>query len=317
LKKAWKKMMHQIILHLQWLQALDFAIDSLQIGAWAKCRGMAELKPSGAYAYKTWQNELRAGGTALFTKAKVHHKEYEYKTLPNKASFSRLSPFILAQTNTFESSEDPLLGCFSRIEDFWKKASFQGRSTYLRKKRVGSYGLRFYSTHRYGDVAVVPVSSENGYLQGVQCLNEDGAKPLLKGSKLFEGRHLIGQIQTNRRLLIAEGYATGAFLYEMTGIPVCICFAASNFISVAKSLHAIYPSLDILLAADNDRHLPINVGIEAAQRAANAVGGRLLIPDFGTVPPSKNASDWLDLAVVVGRDETFRQIQKGMNGSIN
>ena len=108
-----------------------------------------------------------------------------------------------------------------------------------------------------------------------------------------------GSLKPGSPLLVAEGYATGATLHEATGLPVAVAFNAANLLAVAKSYRAADPSRPIVIAGDNDHHLPHrpvplpNVGKEKAEAAAAAVGGVAALPSF---PPGDRGNDWNDLA---------------------
>jgi phage/plasmid primase-like uncharacterized protein len=108
-----------------------------------------------------------------------------------------------------------------------------------------------------------------------------------------------GKPKQGMPLLVAEGYATGATLHEATGLPVAVAFNAGNLLAVAKAYRTADPSRPIVIAGDNDHHLPQrsvplpNVGKEKAEATAAAVGGVTALPSF---PPRDRGSDWNDLA---------------------
>ncbi len=302
-----KDMKDQELEHLHWLQSLGFQVEQLSFGKWIKCSGKDELRPSGAFAYRTWANQLQSGGTALFTQAKVHGEEYEYKTLPGKPndekSFFRLSPI---QEPKIVAGPPP--EAITAIKSRWDKAAAVGESTYLKRKGVYAYGLRFYNTREYGANAIVPIRTIEGRLVGLQWLNEYGPKRFEKGSNYKGAFHLIGQIKLDSRLIIVEGYATGAFLYHLLNLTVCVAFTAHNLLPVAQVLRAAYPNLSLIFAADNDRHLSKNEGVEAARTAAATVVGQVVVPDFGMILPAKDATDWLDLARLLGNEIAVAQL---------
>jgi phage/plasmid primase-like uncharacterized protein len=140
----------------------------------------------------------------------------------------------------------------------------------------------------------------DGRLWGVQRVDVDGSKLFLKGARTEGGHMLIGgKPKPGTPLLVAEGYATGATLHEATGLPVAVAFNAGNLLAVAKAYRAADPSRPIVIAGDNDHHLPHrpvalpNVGQQKAEAAAAAIGGAVVLPSF---PPGDRGSDWNDLA---------------------
>jgi phage/plasmid primase-like uncharacterized protein len=160
---------------------------------------------------------------------------------------------------------------------------------YLAAKGVQSHGLR---QDRRGRL-LVPVRAADGRLWGVQRVDMDGTKLFLKGAGTEGGHALIGgRPKPGASLLVAEGYATGATLHEATGLPVAVAFNAGNLLAVAKAYRAADPSRSIVIAGDNDHHLPRravplpDVGKEKAKAAAAAVRGVAALPSF---PPGDRA----------------------------
>ena len=64
--------------------------------------------------------------------------------------------------------------------------------------------------------------------------------------------HQLGMVAGAQVLLVAEGYATAATLYEATGLPVAVAFDAGNLEPVAKALREKFPNAAITICADND-----------------------------------------------------------------
>ncbi len=86
------------------------------------------------------------------------------------------------------------------------------------------------------------------------------------------------------RIGIAEGWATSAAIHAATGHPVAVAFSASNMENIARIVKGLFPGNQIVVWADDDRKdgsTDPNVGIEAATRAALAVGGALAVPNTG------------------------------------
>ena len=109
------------------------------------------------------------------------------------------------------------------------------------------------------------------------------------------------------RLCIAEGYATGATIHEATNYPVAVAFNAGNLEPVARSLRTKFPTVNLILCADDDLLTDGNPGLTKATAAALAVGGKLAIPEFGTNRPEK-ATDFNDMAALYGGKAVERAI---------
>lgn len=139
---------------------------------------------------------------------------------------------------------------------------------YLVKKRCGAYGIK-----QQGDKLVIPIWNSGGLI-GLQDIYPDGTKLLrkhsTKGFCIIEG--------SGDYVLIAEGYSTAASLHEATGFTVAIAFDAFNLFAVASEIKGIYGDKNIIIAADDDKHGETNTGLTQANKAANALGLRVISP---------------------------------------
>ena len=173
----------------------------------------------------------------------------------------------------------------------WRAASTAWDHPYLTFKGIRAYGIR-----QDGEILLIPLRDTAGKLHSLQTITQDG-------EKRFKGRmkgcyHAIGGKPAGR-LVIAEGYATGTSIHEATGWPVAVAFNAGNVRPVALALHAKYPELMLIMAADDDYQTPGNPGLAAARQAALAVGGFVVVPQFPADRPPK-ATDFNDLAAIAG-----------------
>jgi phage/plasmid primase-like uncharacterized protein len=194
----------------------------------------------------------------------------------------------------------------------WAAAEPATSHPYLAAKGVRSHGLR---QDRRGRL-LVPVHGVDGKLWGLQRVDVDGAKLFLKGARTEGGHMLIGGLpKPGVPLLVAEGYATGATLHEATGLSVAVAFNAANLTAVAQAYRAVDPVRPIVVAGDNDHHLPRravplpNVGREKAEAAAAAVDGAAVVPSF---KPGDRGSDWNDLA----RRDGYAPVGAAVRGAI-
>ena len=199
----------------------------------------------------------------------------------------------------------------------WAKLHPTGESGYLEAKGVLAHGIKFSPS---GAIAI-PVADINGRIHGLELIRTKAlAEKQRKPAKEFwptgmikAGHfHLIGVVEWI--ILIAEGYATAASLFEATGFPVAVAFDSGNLAAVAEAMHHRYPRAKILIAADDDvlathrqkgpdgretcgarfeldkhptecpacgaPHKRINAGIVAASSAALRVAGAYLAPQF-------------------------------------
>ena len=129
-----------------------------------------------------------------------------------------------------------------------------------------------------GDNLVVPLIDIDGNIWNLQFITPDGTKRFLKGGRV-NGLFWVRPGPSNASTCIGEGVATMAAIADATDRTVVAAFSASNLVPVATLVAERYPSIDITLCADNDQHLVQNVGLEAAKKAAAAVGAWLAVAE--------------------------------------
>ena len=176
----------------------------------------------------------------------------------------------------------------------WDAASPCTSHPYLAAKGVQAHGLRVTA----GGLLMIPVRDASGTMQSLQTIAPDGAKRFQTGGQMTGGYHAIGR-PTTGCIVVCEGYATGASIHAATGHAVAVAFNAGNLQAVAQALHRKYPSLPILVAADDDWQTEGNPGITKARQAAMAVGGQMVAPLFTCQRPAK-ATDFNDLHQLQG-----------------
>lgn len=137
-----------------------------------------------------------------------------------------------------------------RAEEIFSKLPDSGVSEYLRRKQVKGWGVRFSR----GSI-VVPVRDARGALSTLQFINADGDKKFLTGGAKRGRFHLIGTVAPEgggHIIGVSEGYATGASVHEVLGIPVGVAFDAGNLTPVCEALLGVYPQSKIIVFADLD-----------------------------------------------------------------
>lgn len=221
----------------------------------------------------------------------------------------------------------------------WGKYSFTGECGYLADKGVQAHGVKFTA----GNSLVVPLADTSGKIHGLQLIYPKGHPKRAKlgrdkdfwpfGIAVAGHFHLIGV--PHDVLVVTEGYATGATIFEATGIAVAVAFNAGNLQPVAVALHRRYPKTRILIAADDDylvkhnpgcqkytpqaeplcahcgeAHKKDNAGIAKAAAAALAVGGAWVAPAFAIERPTdkKGPTDFNDLAASEGAAVVAHQL---------
>ena len=187
----------------------------------------------------------------------------------------------------------------------WQAAAPAVQHPYLLAKGVRAHGLRID-----GSQLLVPVRN-GGVLTSLQTIYPDGAKRFLSGGRTRGCYHSIGVLA--QVLVLAEGYATAATVFEATGLPVAVCFNSGNLLAVARTLRSKHPELALLVAADDDHRTEGNPGITAATDAALSVGGLVVKPQFPAHRPPK-ATDFNDLAALAGLSAVRACFAESMEG---
>ena len=175
----------------------------------------------------------------------------------------------------------------------WADASMADPAhPYLVAKALEPIGVR-----QSGRELLVPMVDPGFRLWNVQRIRHDGFKLFAKDARtggLFwpHGVHLSDGRPSAGPLVIGEGFATMAAIHAATGLGVVAAMSARNLEPVARALRKLFPARELILAADDDCHLPDNLGLNAARKTAEAVGGRLATPG----PETRSADSGTDFA---------------------
>ena len=167
----------------------------------------------------------------------------------------------------------------------WNAASPATIHPYLDAKGVGSHGLKVEDGNLLAPVC------HNRRIWSLQIITAGGDKRFLSGGRISGGYFSIGS--PDGRIWIAEGYATAATVYEVTGDAVVCAFNAGNLVKVARHIRDRFTDHEIYVAADNDE-----AGIKAAMEAMrqHALEGYMW--------PDMVKADWNDYCAVHGPGRT-------------
>lgn len=164
------------------------------------------------------------------------------------------------------------LAAASKAAFIWRKAKSlveQCQHPYLVKKNIQPHRVRMYR-----DSLVIGIYDQDKQLVNLQFIDSAGNKRFLSGGKKKSCFSFVGD-KVSQTLLICEGYATGASLYQVTGLFTIVALDAGNLEAVALTIRKLYPSHSIIIAGDNDES---GTGQKAARSAALAVGGKYILP---------------------------------------
>ena len=176
----------------------------------------------------------------------------------------------------------------------WQQAKPASSHPYLNRKQVQPHGIR-----QSGDALIIPMYRDRE-VRSVQRIFSTGQKRFLKDGDTCATYYPIGQL--NGRLWIAEGFATSASIYEVTGNAVACAFSGINMTKVAKLFRKQYPDLDIRIAGDNG-------GEKYTDEAMIACLGKAAIPIFDE---GDEGSDWNDFFCLYGREITRENLNAGI-----
>lgn len=164
---------------------------------------------------------------------------------------------------------------------------------YLVRKRIQAQGVRVS-----GDALVIPLR-DDGEIHSLQFIGPDGEKRFLPGGRVKGCYFSIGNSTGAAGLAICEGFATGASIHEATGYPVAVAFNAGNLSAVSQAMRANFPDQPLILCADDDHKTDGNPGLTKAREAAQAVGAKVAVPDFGADRADRD-TDFNDMAALMG-----------------
>ena len=95
----------------------------------------------------------------------------------------------------------------TQARSIWDESVPATEHPYLTRKQVQAHGI-----YLRGNSLVIPIRNSSKELTSLQFISE-GKKRFLPGGEIIGCYHVLGNKPTDR-LLIAEGYATGASLHE-------------------------------------------------------------------------------------------------------
>lgn len=178
--------------------------------------------------------------------------------------------------------------------DFWNKAREADTHPYLVKKDVMPHGTRLANWEWWDDAKnrqvekdalIIPFFADEKLVSLQAILKEKVHKNgkwtdkfLMYGAQKKGVYSPIGEL--THTILICEGWATGATLYEATQLYTLVAIDAGNLENVARWARQRHPLHRIVICADNDQYGKSNTGIKSADKAACAVDADVVYPIF-------------------------------------
>jgi len=183
----------------------------------------------------------------------------------------------------------------------WTNAGLaDSKHPYLQRKGVKAHILRITGDGRL----IAPMYDADGNISSLQYISSDGAKSFHPGGAVRGCYAVLGEPAQD--IYIAEGFATGATIYEAIHKPVIITYSAGNIPPVTETIRAKFPTASITIVADNDAS---GVGQNYAEQAAAKYGARVVVS-----PVTSDVNDFVqgggDLASLLCSDaDTYSRLQ--------
>ena len=151
---------------------------------------------------------------------------------------------------------------------------------YVARKRLDPSPLR-----QSGQKLLIPMYDGEGSLWNLQRIGPDGTKRFLRGGRTEALFCIIAPERMGSTAYIGEGYATMAAAHRASGELCIVAFSAKNLPAVARVWADHRPDLRYVICADNDAHLPRNLGVESAVAAAEEIRAEYVVPpELGEAP---------------------------------
>ena len=180
----------------------------------------------------------------------------------------------------------------ARASMLWSKARPASPDhPYLRKKHIPPGNAR-----QQGSLLVLRVEDADGNIRSLQFIDPNGTKKLLSGGSKKAHFIMVAGSFPAALIVIAEGFATASTVArEFPGACTLAAVDSGNLLLVALAVHAKFPDVQIVIAADDDRLTPGNPGLTKAREAAAVVRGKLVRPTWPVGAP-ESLTDFNDLA---------------------
>lgn len=317
------------------LRAAGLIVDVLDIGRLRRCRVEGGGREKRGW-YSLHEMQLDSGGVAIVGSFGVwqgtnnHTQKVQLKLAkPLSAQQSQALRERIARDRQAMQQQRQMQAqrAAQRAQAAWAKCAHTGHCDYLDRKGVAAHGVRFSPQ----GAMLVPMMDAASRLSGLQIIRGKNRRANQREKEYWpaglekKGKFaLMGAVTDGAVVLVAEGYATAASLFEATALPTVVAFDANNIEPVVQSLTRRWRGLRVLICADDDQaqkchnaaahhcrarvwlgdgancnhcggeHGAANAGVAAASAAALACGGAWMVPAFADEPARRSA--WLDEA---------------------
>jgi putative DNA primase/helicase len=181
------------------------------------------------------------------------------------------------------------------------------QTEYMKRKKFDALaGYRFQLDSECQETMLIPMRTLDGQLWSVQRIFMSGDKEFLEGGRVQGTCFTFGDLSKTDRCFLVEGVATGASVFVATGVPTVCAFNASNLVTLAREIKAMYPLIHLTVAGDDDHENTVNIGREKAIMAAKKNRARFVLPHFQN---PKGSTDFNDLHCTEGLATVREQLK--------
>ena len=159
---------------------------------------------------------------------------------------------------------------------------------------------------------IIPIYNSRHELCGGQRIFYDvqknrWSKRYLSGTEIIGSYGYIGNkpVEADSDVFLCEGYSTAASIFEALKTPVFFSMQANNLKHAAKTIRKKFPTVRIIIAADDDSKKK-STGEKEAREAVRQVSNCTF--RIVQIPDGQKGTDFNDLAILCGLDEVRKQL---------
>lgn len=176
---------------------------------------------------------------------------------------------------------------------------------YLEDRGITKFMQGFRIDPKEVETLYIPIYTKLGEIESLQIIYSSGQKEFMVGGRTagcYGILHGVGDI-----LYICEGFATAVAIFLATGQSVAFALSAQNLSKAIPNILRDANKDYVVIAADDDLHLPDNPGFSKAFHASKRYGLVLKKPTF-KAPNGKETTDFDDLRRIEGIEEVRAQL---------
>ena len=207
-------------------------------GKWHRERVEGDRGHAKAGRYKAYADGLPAGFLQNFKRGEGVRWHADRPTQPmTDAERQQLAASRVARER---EQAEALRAATAKAQSRWVAGVRVKQHPYLRSKGISADAETFRRDRR-GNLMTAMVDG-TGLVRNVQTIAPDGQKRFVPGAQVSGLFSLMGKIQQDWPIMIAEGVATAKTMHEATGLAVVTAYSAGNLGPVSKVIAEIASS---------------------------------------------------------------------------